>query len=402
MKLESGFPNAKIENSQNSPETENNFLEDISWDKVLDMANWNSAHRDAVKYSTEELKRREDTIYAYFSKIGVERLLLELDQNLKNVNDEEKLRILGLIPFDRLPLDSEQKKNIAQQAITLVTNYHGADQDRKNHMNAAAPSLVAVRSMAKAGILDYSQFLFPEDVQKTTEGLNSFYYGKNKAAMMVTLNNGVNKFSDSEFKKVNSFKGIEISNESKKQIAQHFGNENFGLKVQGNISSEGFDNGFSNLVMGSPLDDERLIDSMFPMNQRTATGFMPTSDFRLNFQFNEKNYDEMAKITADIMSYAQLKGIPITSKITSPDNPQLFQGRMLFYVDHNIAQLLVNYMKEKKYIFNKVSIGINDQKTYAQAGLSVDGAIVLRGTAEGANDIKKTQQSFNWIVNQEK
>jgi hypothetical protein len=392
-------PTLKIDEETFKPEKIEALLKTGPTGSVLSkLGKWNSENREAIKYSTEDLKRREDSLTLYFSKIEPAKLLQEL-KSFKQLSQSEKMNMLALVPFGRLQLTSEQKKEISVYAINLVSNYKQADVDRKNYSNALPPSLAAIRGMAKSGILHYSQFLSEADKGKVKEGLEKFYFAKNKSAMMATLQEGVNKTVVT--KQVDVFKEIPISEESQNEIQSKFGNKTLGLKVQGNMADNGYDLGYSNLVMGTTPSDERLTDSMFPMNQRTW-GFMPGSDFRLNFQFNTENYDNMAKMTADIMSYTQLKGIPITSKITYPDNNQQFQGRMLFYVDHNIAQLLVNYMKEKKYVPEKVEVSTNENEPYPTAHLSQDDSVVLRGSAEEANDAEKTRKSFEWIVNREK
>ncbi len=384
-----------------SPEKLNDALRNFTWGKVTEISTWNATHRGAIDHSSQELQHRENILAAAFNKIKPSELISQLKRNLGNLPDSEKLNILGTIPFSRLSLSPEEKKEISKYALDVVQKYAFTSDDARKYFNALPPSLASVRSMAKQGLLDKTQFLSKEDNEKIKASLEAYYFSKNKTSMFEVMRDVAIK-GDSSAREINTFKEISLSEESQNEVLKYFGNKNCSLKIQSRLSENGYDEGYSNLSLGAIPSDKKLKDSMFPMNQRTSAGFMPGNDFRLNFQFDENNYENIARITADVMAYAQMKGIPITSKITSPEDGSGFRGRMLFYVDHNISQMLADYMKEKKYIPEQVGVSMNEKNTYPIAALSKDNSIMMRGSHEADNDAQKTYESFQWILNGQK
>ena len=390
----------KVEDTPQLGELGPYLKEPFSWGNIRKMANWNSQNREATNHSIIQLAQREGALTAYFLQKPTQELLVEISNELKELPEIERMKVLALIPFNKLGLTPEQKKTISSSAIEAVSNYDHIREDKLNYNSSSfpAPSLTAVRGMAKSGILDYSQFLTQEDSTQIQENLKKTYFLLNEKAIASKLQDF--KITD-EQKRIDKFVKIPLSEESQSEIGKYFGGSEFGWKKQATVFADGSEMGYANLIIGKEPSLKPIDESMFPMNQR-AWNLMPDSDFRLNFQFNQENCGSVAEITADVMAYAQMKGIPITSKITAPDDPARFKGRMLFYVDHNISQLLVDYMKKKGYIPEHTTVSTNDKNTYSVASFLEDDSISLRGRAESSNDLEKSKESFNWIVNKEK
>lgn len=382
-----------------TPHPEKAFAE-ISKDKRLNMdetaqlCEWNIWHQDSNKYSLSELEAREDGLLSgALEKITPQNIIENLTVRLpKAVGTLKTLEIISSLPLEKLDLSEDIRRKLSAFAIQ---NLQTLDKKFLADSPPDIPVCIA-RGLSKRNLLDWSNLLEAKDLEKVQRKFEEHY----EAILLGSMSGEARRVKPPEGAYEITHTPLSVSDGTQQRLRQYFGTSDFGVRVNQLKSSADstYVNEMSTIAVGKENAEKLFRHAGFPMNQ-FAWLYMPTSDIRLNFNFTGDSIDigKQAKTVSKLMAFAQLHGIPITSKLAVADNQSRFRARVLIYTDYRQLEILLMYLKENNltplassidaYSDNNVSWNISGTET-----------ITARGTGETANDINLLRRSFQSIA----
>lgn len=373
-------------------------LEKPTWFQLASLCEQNIKNQQANLYSPEDIAVRENLLLPYVKNLSPEQLssLFIVNLPLLLQNSEKVLSVLASIPIEKLSLDLETKQKLSAFAIMSLQKF-----DTKGVVDSSDENPVAVsisRGLSRRGLLDWSNFLEPQDMDAVKQSLED-QYARN---LIGSMSGKAHNLIEPKGKFVRKYSPVVITEMSKKALEKYFSLSELGILQDFTASSQnpGYVNEMSSIFIGKPNMDNNFANSGYPMHINSAGIYMPAADLRLNVNFTkeQENIRSKAKMLSELMSYAQVHGIPIVSKLTTADDQSKYCGRILIYTDHSQLRQLIAYIKQGDLISIDLSVAKLGKDNFQ---MQINDNIEVRGNGEGfTNDARMLEESFNKIVSQ--
>ena len=372
-----------LQSSQDPEQTfsELSEKENLTWFERADLCKWHISHQQPNTYSLETIQTRENKLLPSIEQFTPEQIAHAFTENLpRSFEPVEVLDMMSSMPFEKLNLDVDNYRTLSAYAITQLQKVNPAiDPTVENPL----PVQIA-RGLSKRGLLDWSRFLDEQDVQAVQQQLEQRY----QKLLIGGMNGKAHGLSKPEGRYDRSYTPLNISQASQEVLEKYFDSSAIGIQSDqiASTANPGYLSELNGIVVGTPDLQRRFATSGFPMYQ-LAEAHQPAHDLRLNFNFtgDQSSIIDQAKTVSKLISNAQIRGVPITSKLTTADDQAKYAGRILLYTDYaQLETLLENIQKN-----NLTTLTPDIQtptKWNVQMNLTADGNISVRGSGEGVEN----------------
>ncbi len=394
--------------------------EKLGWFEIYDLCKWNLDHQDPGTYSMESLELRADalssTLMGKLTPEQVVRVFTKALPKKENLGTTKTLEILSSLPLETIEVLKQDEDSYRTVSAFSIKSLQNLDDKflRFDRQGNVLPVRLA-RELSKRGLLDFTHFLEPEDIEHIEQELAEYYQKILERKIKLEITKDDAKKKAQKTKDISDLKSLktlnesvsgedeinfEISPTSQAQLDSYFGSPEIKLISEYVLSEHRADvSEHSNLLVGDKTKGKGLFKYGFPMHQFEWL-YMPSRDLRLNFNFTndyKKDGREQVEVVSKVMAFAQTHGIPVTSKLTLADDSEKHAGRVIFYTDYFQLKILLKYLKDNKLV--ELNLSRKRERNNVLMNISGDQSIEVRGNGEGfENDVDVLEKSFSKII----